>query len=1215
MLTSIITNDNYFYDNNQYQRRSQIEFNKKKLFPKINNNKGKNSNSIISKNKSFTIFKIKTLNNKIKNNSIKKNREIEKKLFKNILKNKKVNSNNKNRTLNNSLFTKLNDSTTQNSILGKSAFPLINKGITISNGKEKMNIDLNKDKNNYKNNNTFYKNLYLEYKGENNDKGFNNITYIEINPHKIISSLKKISDETHYFKKNLFTTFNMKLNYDSRNNHSNKSEILTSSHNENNNFIYYYNNIFNKTNYNNYEDTNNNNTTLVYDKFLLPNKNNEYTFSIHNLFLFDIINKVFKKTTELHDNHNKIITEEEILKEYNKQVKKLKLFFDKKIEENKKGQFNKMSNNENNYIGKSYKNVQIKDNNQSDKSIKYDIMTDRKIFYNIKSKLSFKNSLKSIFYQHNDNNIINNSITKLIPSHQDKKYLNKNKSKSNSLINKYDDSIKSIYQLELGPKINIIDINEILYQMDKQSKYLINNAKTKVNENNLIKFILLDKNNINKLKFDNPILNKYIKVLVNNNQKEKIQNKKNIYFKDIKTLEIIGNKLDKKIYIQKGIRKKNKKISKLHKTNYSSNFLSRYKINDNLKTSSNNNSYLTQSDMLCVKSSESDSEEKEEIDYIDNLNLEEIRNSNINEILKDELFKEKEKKNKIIKEENIYKEKNIEINENKSEYNQNISKSTSLNNIYGKINKIRKYKLNKFIKKNGDKKENEKFSVNILELNPMIPQQKEFIKMKEGDIKNIDKSDNNNNSLNKKNENIYNRIKINISNKMVIKNIKNKIKENKVKNKEKEEKDINNPKNFNLFIKSINNEYNIPNSDKNENNENDSMFKRISKRKLTVRKNNYNFMDVFQKLNKIKFNESYFIEDEDNMKNNEVSKIEMKDIKNFYKTISYFPIKPITRIALLKPNLRNAFTNLKIVEKSQFKNMIISVMKEKPITKKESKRIVENKIKIFLYNEEKKNEEKEGKDEKEEDKEAKEEGKGKKKENDKQYKEEKETVIHNILRSNEKNNINEILKKIKVTKFNKRTYNPNFQLFYNYERNKENDKEIEIIKTKKKVKKIKKKDRQNLIHFFYEDNDCYSDKKSKLIKINVYKDIKRLGVNEEDNIFMKEFEKFKIRNRKLKIERELNFEEKFEKVKNELKRLKKLSDEDFLKDTLLYLNEDIDNEDLKREKLKNKINRINEYKEFLKISRKKDIEFKDKLCKTQIIFKPSCEFITSKIEK
>ena len=89
-----------------------------------------------------------------------------------------------------------------------------------------------------------------------------------------------------------------------------------------------------------------------------------------------------------------------------------------------------------------------------------------------------------------------------------------------------------------------------------------------------------------------------------------------------------------------------------------------------------------------------------------------------------------------------------------------------------------------------------------------------------------------------------------------------------------------------------------------------------------------------------------------------------------------------------------------------------------------------------------------------------------------------------------------------------------------------------------------------------------------------------------------------------------NLEEKYKIFKDELERLKNLSNEDFIKDTLLFLNKEDEKDFSKRKKLK--INRINEYKDFIKQTKDKQKKI-DSFYSSQIIFKPNCEFIIDKI--
>ena len=318
-----------------------------------------------------------------------------------------------------------------------------------------------------------------------------------------------------------------------------------------------------------------------------------------------------------------------------------------------------------------------------------------------------------------------------------------------------------------------------------------------------------------------------------------------------------------------------------------------------------------------------------------------------------------------------------------------------------------------------------------------------------------------------------------------------------------------------------------------------------------------------------------------------------------YKTISYFELKPITRIVLLKPILKNAIANINVIEKDKFKNMIISVMKEKKYKKKEAKRSVQNKIKqLFLYN-------KKDDDEDEEQEE-------KLKEKTKEIKE--ENIIENNI--NKKHiNISDVMKKIIENNINKKHLKISSELFYKYDKTKENtDTDNE---EKKFFQKIKKKSDKNFNKYFNEDEDfkAYYDKNLKLIRVRENKDIKKFNLYDEDDEeydYLKEIEEIKMRRKKRMEQLGKNFEEKYKMFKEELERLKKLSDEDFLRDTFLFLNKEKETEYFKKDKKKLKINRINEYKDFIKQTKNKRNRI-DNFYSSQIIFKPNCEFIIDKI--
>ena len=79
----------------------------------------------------------------------------------------------------------------------------------------------------------------MKYNGKNNNKGFNKVTYIEINPNKIISSLSDIQKKEIYFRKQLFDSIHKQILLSSRNNQNNNINYNSSiSKNEPKNFYY-----------------------------------------------------------------------------------------------------------------------------------------------------------------------------------------------------------------------------------------------------------------------------------------------------------------------------------------------------------------------------------------------------------------------------------------------------------------------------------------------------------------------------------------------------------------------------------------------------------------------------------------------------------------------------------------------------------------------------------------------------------------------------------------------------------------------------------------------------------------------------------------------------------------------------------------------------------------------------------------------------------------
>ena len=67
--------------------------------------------------------------------------------------------------------------------------------------------------------------------------------------------------------------------------------------------------------------------------------------NLKNIFLYDIMNKVFNNMVEVNKKYNVIINKQKIKEELNNQIKKLNNFLNEKLEKNKK-EINKELNKE-----------------------------------------------------------------------------------------------------------------------------------------------------------------------------------------------------------------------------------------------------------------------------------------------------------------------------------------------------------------------------------------------------------------------------------------------------------------------------------------------------------------------------------------------------------------------------------------------------------------------------------------------------------------------------------------------------------------------------------------------------------------------------------------------------------------------------------------------------------------------------------------------------
>ena len=171
------------------------------------------------------------------------------------------------------------------------------------------------------NNNTKIENnskcLYLEYKKENSEPRRNNeATYIEIDPFQIILALNEFQNIRQIMRiltkkinqRNIKSinknNSDSKINIDDILNYLEKSRKDNSTKNANfdNSTFYYKDNFF------------------IPSTIFLPDKKYKNNYSIQDLFLLDIINKVIKKAIAFHDREKENINEDFMIKEYKNQI-------------------------------------------------------------------------------------------------------------------------------------------------------------------------------------------------------------------------------------------------------------------------------------------------------------------------------------------------------------------------------------------------------------------------------------------------------------------------------------------------------------------------------------------------------------------------------------------------------------------------------------------------------------------------------------------------------------------------------------------------------------------------------------------------------------------------------------------------------------------------------------------------------------------------------
>jgi len=472
MSSIIFQNENTIYNNKKNQKRNKLESNRNKILKNIESNdslkiklfyqKSSKENSM----RNLKHFKINELINIIPKNEINK-KTLE---YENQENKKKINT--------------------------KSILPLLKRD-RIQNKKIILNQNSLIDSNcSYKDKDSDCKYLYLEYKKENNEnKGNNEATYIEIDPHQIILSLTEFTNISQIFRilsKKINQRNIMTINKNNSDSKINIDDIL--------------NNLDkNRKNNNTKNIINENNTFYIKSDFFISSiKQYKNNCSIQDLFLLDIINKVINKAIFLHDKKNMKIKEEFMINEYKKQIKNLKFFFDDKMKE---------KNLNNGLVGLT---KEVKNNEFSKKHFSL----REKLFYNensngfINNNSVYKNDMNmETFYNKNNS------------KRKQEKIFNEKKGMNNLFIKpKF-----NIYNFDIGPKINIIDFNELLSKIHRQRLDIKDNNSNN-NQNILKKLMELNKK---KIKFENHMIEEKTKILTNKSNifanKNKRQYSRNIH--------------------------------------------------------------------------------------------------------------------------------------------------------------------------------------------------------------------------------------------------------------------------------------------------------------------------------------------------------------------------------------------------------------------------------------------------------------------------------------------------------------------------------------------------------------------------------------------------------------------------------------------------------------------------------------------------------------
>ena len=575
MLTAFKPRDSVYDRKKYYIKKSLLQlktkvnsFPKKFYLPLINDNKKSffsiqsNRESLfprdfINDNKSFNSFN-SLYNNNINDNLILTNLKIS--TFSNNILKKTIKNMYDRNDFNRNFNTK--------PLLSDSFFPKLEETTKINSFSEDKKI-LNNLKCNY---------LYLRYDGEEFVNGIKNKIYIRINPHAIIKSLKNIISNNESSEKminNLNKDINTMDNTNSINNNiistnfnnNTSTNIVTTDNNNNKDILNEYLNLNNHLDFyvlNSDNDENGND---------LSNNKNINNIKIKNIFLSDIILKVYKHFVEIRDNKNGIIGKQEIKREFNKQITNLRNFFNTQIKiKNKKIKSSNNHNNTtnlynkiilNNYKKKNYIHKMNDFNNKVSEDNKYNIKKLNKIKIDNNSNERNNKELLKLFKEKLNidkfcpiHNFYNNMLNLSQNKNKKEELLDKNiynKLKNKGDLNKFKNKIlnkekKLLESKEISPKttisktqkINILrdfyreyknikqnittnyeNNKEYIFEMGPNLHFvdfneIIENIEYQSNYNNnnldkLFYFILTDESLYNKIKFKNSTMQKCFK--------------------------------------------------------------------------------------------------------------------------------------------------------------------------------------------------------------------------------------------------------------------------------------------------------------------------------------------------------------------------------------------------------------------------------------------------------------------------------------------------------------------------------------------------------------------------------------------------------------------------------------------------------------------------------------------------------------------------------